>query len=200
MNRCWNSGADVNKNRATQGPPQMTPNRRRFAALATAFALPAFLLTIPFATGDAAASKHRLRADKVVVIKHRRILQLLWKGRVVRTYRVALGGNPKGHKVEEGDSRTPEGTYTIDHHFPKSSFHKALHISYPNDEDKKRAKEKGVDPGGQIEIHGLGFTMAWAGPRHAKWDWTAGCIAVTNKEIDEIYRAVPDGTPIEIMP
>ncbi len=177
----------------------MNPTRRRITAFAAAIVLPAFLLTLPFAAGEAAASK-RLRADKVVVIKHKRILQLLWKGKVVRTYRVALGGAPKGPKEQEGDSRTPEGTYTIDMHFPKSSFHKALHISYPNEEDKKRAAEKGVDPGGQIEIHGLGFTMAWAGKRHTKWDWTAGCIAVTNKEIDEIYSAVPNGTPIVIKP
>lgn len=164
----------------------------------------AVLLTVAFAAslpvGAAVASKQTLRADKVVVIKHKRILQLLWKGTVVRTYKVALGGNPKGHKVQEGDSRTPEGTYVIDRHFPKSSFHKALHINYPNDEDKARAREKGVDPGGQIEIHGLGPSMLWAGALHSKWDWTAGCIAVTNTEIEEIYRAVPAGTPIEIKP
>lgn len=170
---------------------------RLFAAVAVLlpFALAAFL-----PVGSAVASKQSLRADKVIVIKHKRILQLLWKGRVVRTYKVALGGNPKGHKVQEGDSRTPEGTYVIDRHFPKSSFHKALHINYPSDEDKERATKKGVDPGGQIEIHGLGPSMLWAGALHSKWDWTAGCIAVTNAEIEEIYRAVPNGTPIVIKP
>lgn len=175
----------------------MNPLQRSIPAVAAALALVAAML-LP--AGGAHATKQTLRADKVVVIKHKRVLQLLWKGRIVRTYKVALGGNPKGHKVEEGDSRTPEGTYTIDMHFPKSSFYKALHISYPNDEDKERAKKKGVDPGGQIEIHGLGPSMVWAGALHAKWDWTAGCIAVTNKEIEEIYHAVPNGTPIEIKP
>jgi len=179
----------------------MNPTRRRLAAgLAASAACLTLALGAALPAGGAVASTDRLRADKVVVIKHKRILQLLWQGKVVRTYKVALGGDPKGHKVQEGDSRTPEGTYTIDRHFPKSSFYKALHIDYPNEEDKKRAKEKGVDPGGQIEIHGLGPSMRWAGALHAKWDWTAGCIAVTNKEIDEIYRAVPDGTPIEIKP
>jgi murein L,D-transpeptidase YafK len=182
----------------------MNPIRRPISPAATVVALMALALVavplMPATPAAATPSRQTLRADKVLVIKHERILQLLWRGKVVKTYRIALGGAPKGPKRQEGDSRTPEGLYTIDHHFPRSAFHKALHISYPSEEDKKRAKAMGVDPGGQIEIHGLGPTMAWAGANHVKWDWTAGCIAVTNPEIDEIYRAVPDGTPIEIRP
>lgn len=160
-------------------------------ALATTTAILA-----PAAPADAT---RRLRADKVVVIKHKRVLQLLWRGRVVRSYKVALGFNPKGHKAKEGDGRTPEGTYVIDWRNPKSRFTLSLHISYPNRADRARARARGVSPGGAIFIHGQpnGVNM---GKAHTLRDWTLGCIAVTNEEIREIWRAVPNGTPIEIRP
>lgn len=114
---------------------------------------------------------------------------------VVRTYRVALGREPVGHKRQEGDGRTPEGRYAIDRRNPNSRYHLALHISYPNEADVARAREGGVDPGGDIMIHGLK-----AGVTHPDSDWTLGCIAVTDAEMDEIWDLVADGTPIEIVP
>lgn len=113
---------------------------------------------------------------------------------VVRSYRIALGRDPLGHKQEEGDGRTPEGRYTIDRRNPKSKFHLSLHISYPNRADHARAAAAGVSPGGDIMIHGLK-----PGVSHPE-DWTAGCIAVTNAEMEEVWDLVADGTPVEINP
>ena len=125
---------------------------------------------------------------------------LMNKEKVLKTYRVALGGQPKGPKTREGDGKTPEGRYVIDRRNAKSRFHLALHISYPNTSDVDNARKLGVPPGGDIIIHGLPNGFGWMGALHTKWDWTDGCIAVTNAEIEEIWRAVPDGTPIEIRP
>ena len=150
--------------------------------------------------GHATEPKQTLRADKVLVIKHKRQLHLMWRGRIVRTYRVALGFNPKGHKQQEGDGRTPEGTYVIDWRNPKSAFTLSLHINYPNRADRARARRRGVSPGGEIFIHGLPNGASGIGKAHALRDWTLGCIAVTNTEIREIWQAVRNGTPIEIRP
>ncbi len=139
-------------------------------------------------------------ADRVLVEKAARRLTLLREGRPLKTYRVALGGNPLGHKEQEGDQRTPEGVYTIDFHKADSSFHRALHITYPNAEDTARAAARGVPAGGDIMIHGLPNENPDWGALHVERDWTAGCIAVTNEEIEEIWAAVADGTPIEIRP
>jgi len=133
------------------------------------------------------------RVDRVVVNKGRREMLLLSGESVVRSYRVALGRDPVGHKEREGDGRTPEGRYTIDRRNPKSRYHLALHISYPNTADNERASALGIAPGGDIMIHGLK-----AGAAHPGSDWTQGCIAVTDAEMDEIWDLVPDGTPIEI--
>ena len=135
-----------------------------------------------------------LRADRVVVHKSRREMLLLHRDSVLRTYRIALGREPRGHKLREGDGRTPEGCYVIDRRNPKSAYHLSLHISYPNTEDRARAQELGVDPGGDIMIHGVK-----SGVRHPEDDWTHGCIAVTDSEMDEIWELVPVGTPIEIV-
>ena len=113
---------------------------------------------------------------------------------------MALGRSPAGHKQEEGDQRTPEGLYVIDFHKADSDFHRALHISYPNADDIAQARRRGIPPGGDIMIHGLPNGMAWIGRAHLAQDWTAGCIAVTDAEIDEIWQLIPDGTPIEIRP
>lgn len=142
---------------------------------------------------------HAQTADKVVVWKQQRKLELHRSGQVIRTYRIALGGAPVGHKTEQGDQKTPEGRYTIDFRNPRSQFYKSLHISYPNAADRAQARRRGVHPGGDIFIHGLGRGST-AGAAHAERDWTLGCIAVTNEEIDEIWRLVRDGTPIEIHP
>jgi murein L,D-transpeptidase YafK len=120
---------------------------------------------------------------------------LLLRGEsVVRSYRIALGREPFGHKVQEGDGRTPEGSYLIDRRNPRSAYHLSLHISYPNEADRARAAALGIDPGGDIMIHGL------SNGERKEGDWTRGCIAVTNEEMDEIWELVEDGTPIEINP
>lgn len=139
-------------------------------------------------------------ADKLIVNKTARSLHVYSGGQLLKTYRIALGRNPKGHKTQEGDGRTPEGNYVIDWRKPDSVFHRALHISYPNAEDRKRARTLGVSPGGAIMIHGLPKGMAALGAGHARRDWTEGCVAVTNPEIEELWRIVPNGTRIEIKP
>lgn len=141
-----------------------------------------------------------LQADRVVVEKSARRLTLLRHGQPLKTYRVALGSSPIGHKEQEGDGRTPEGVYLIDFHKADSDFHRALHICYPSADDTRRAAALGVSPGGDIMIHGLRNGTGLIGAAHRLRDWTAGCIAVTDSEIEEIWRAVPDGTPIEIRP
>jgi murein L,D-transpeptidase YafK len=135
-----------------------------------------------------------LRANRVIVHKGRREMMLLNGESILREYRIALGRDPIGHKVQEGDGRTPEGSYTIDRRNPKSKYHLGLHISYPDPTDIARAQEAGVPPGGDIMIHGTGQASATAG------DWTQGCIAITNSEMDEMWALVPDGTPIVILP
>jgi tetratricopeptide (TPR) repeat protein len=139
-------------------------------------------------------------ADKVLIEKKERRLTLLSKGEVIKTYKIALGGNPVGPKVMQGDNKTPEGVYTIDSRNSNSEYHLSLHISYPNEIDKKRAKELGVSPGGNIMIHGIKNGLGWVGSSHAAVDWTEGCIAVTDEEMEEIYRLVPDDTIVVIMP
>jgi murein L,D-transpeptidase YafK len=148
----------------------------------------------------AQALPHAVRADFLVVHKAERTLTLYWHGAKLKSYRVALGGRPVGAKAERGDQRTPEGLYSASVRQKETAFHAALVLSYPNDDDLARAKAAGVRPGGGIEIHGLRDGFEWLGSAHVLFDWTDGCIAVTNTEIDELVRAVPDGTPIEILP
>jgi murein L,D-transpeptidase YafK len=139
-------------------------------------------------------------AEKILVEKSVRRLTLLRAGKQMRIYRVALGSHPFGPKERQGDGRTPEGMYVIDSRIMNSNFHRALHISYPNMADRARAKSLGVSPGGDIMIHGIKNGLAWLGPLHRISDWTQGCIAVTNAEIEEIWNMVKDGTPVEIVP
>ena len=141
-----------------------------------------------------------ITADRVLVEKAARRLTLLRDGTPLKIYRVALGRAPVGPKEQEGDQRTPEGIYLIDFHKEDSDYHRALHVSYPEQRDIDRAAASGVPPGCDIMIHGIRNGMGWIGAFHRRTDWTAGCIAVTDFEIEEIYRAVPDGTPIEIQP
>jgi murein L,D-transpeptidase YafK len=135
-----------------------------------------------------------LRADRIVLNKGRREMMLLRGQSVLRAYRVALGRTPSGHKQREGDGRTPEGRYVIDRRNPKSRYHLSLRISYPNAADVERARAAGVEPGGDIMIHGLKDGERRDG------DWTQGCIAVTNEEMDEIWSLVGEGTEIVIEP
>lgn len=138
--------------------------------------------------------------DRVIVYKQQRKLVLMSHGKEIKAYRVALGGSPVGAKQREGDNRTPEGSYVIDYQNPKSRFYKSFHISYPNAQDRAAAQKLGVKPGGDIMIHGLPKEYAWVGEAHVLHDWTAGCIAVTNHEMDEIWSLLKIGTPIEIKP
>ncbi|TCN22516.1 L,D-transpeptidase-like protein [Sinorhizobium americanum] len=139
-------------------------------------------------------------ADKVVVYKERRVLQLFAGERLLREYPVALGGNPLGDKVQEGDRRTPEGRYILDWRNDASSFYRSIHISYPAPEDVEASASKGVDPGGMIMIHGQPSYLGWLAFLTQMFDWTDGCIAVTNAEMDEIWDMVPNNTAIEINP
>ena len=138
--------------------------------------------------------------DKILIEKKKRRLTLISKGEVLKTYKIALGGDPIGPKERQGDNKTPEGTYIIDSRNRGSRYHLSLHISYPNEKDKKRAKEQGVSPGGDIMIHGIKNGLSWVGGSHSEVDWTKGCIAVTDEEIEEIEKLAPNGTVVEIRP
>lgn len=147
----------------------------------------------------AAQSASQPTADRILVLKSAHTMELLSHGQVLKTYKVALG-DPRGQKMQAGDKKTPEGVYFVDAKNPHSLFHRALHLSYPNAADRERARRLGVSPGGDIEIHGLPARYAWLGASHRAMDWTTGCIAVTNPEIDEIWNMVAVGTPVEIRP
>ena len=139
-------------------------------------------------------------ADRIVIEKSHHRLTTYSSGKVLNIYRVSLGPYPKGPKERQGDGRTPEGLYTIDARKPDSGFHLALHISYPSVTDRARAAALRVDPGGDIMIHGLKNGLGWIGSFHHFKDWTNGCIAVTNAEMDELWKSVPVGTVVEIRP
>lgn len=140
------------------------------------------------------------QVDLVRVDKSERKLELLENGKVIREYKIALGDNPEGHKQQEGDERTPEGRYTLDYRNPNSHYFKSIHISYPNAADKANAKAKGVNPGGLIMIHGQPNRFPDISPVVQQFDWTDGCIALSNKNMQELWDLVKDGTPIEISP
>lgn len=140
-------------------------------------------------------------ADKVLVLKSTRTLILFQDSTLLKSYKIGLGGQPIGKKQFQGDQRTPEGNYVIDWHHEKSKYHLSLHISYPNVNDVDYAKSHGKNPGGDIFIHGEHPYGFWSIlPFFDQPDWTLGCIALTNAEIEELWRAVPNGTPIEIRP
>ena len=140
------------------------------------------------------------RADKILVIKSAHMLSLMSGDRALRTYKVALGRSPVSAKTRKGDHKTPEGIYLVDAKKEHSRFYRALHISYPNRRDQQEALKGGWDPGGDVEIHGIQNGIGWIGSLHRRIDWTDGCIAVTDSEMDEIWSAVKVGTPVEIRP
>ncbi len=140
------------------------------------------------------------QADHIVVTKSTHTMVLYSHGAILRTYKVALGRGGSGPKEQQGDNRTPEGHYRIDAHNPHSSAHLSLHISYPSAEDRARALAAHRQPGGDIMIHGLPNGYGYIGALHRQSDWTYGCIAVTDEEMDEIYRLVPNQTAIDIEP
>ena len=141
-----------------------------------------------------------MKADRVVVVKNARTLALLSQGKILKTYKIALGGEPVGPKTRQGDHKTPEGIYTLDRRNAHSQFYRSIHISYPDAQDRAQAKKAGVSPGGDIYVHGLPNRYGWLGSRHCLKDWTDGCIAVTDEEMDEIWRVVSDGILIDIKP
>jgi murein L,D-transpeptidase YafK len=147
----------------------------------TALALPAFA-----------------EVDLVKVDKSDRKMYLLSAGEIVKKYDVALGANPQGHKQQEGDEKTPEGEYTLDYKKEDSAFYRAMHVSYPNRVDRANAEKRGVSPGGSIMIHGQRNLLGWLAPITQRFDWTNGCIALTNSEMDEFMELVNVGTKIII--
>lgn len=158
------------------------------------------IIALSFLLATSSSAANLPQADRILVAKSERTLYLIKGGKTFKKYKIALGDNPVGHKQQVGDCRTPEGRYIVDWRKKSYRHYKALHISYPNRRDIQSAKERGVKPGGMIMIHGLPTSFNWSGRCIQDVDWTNGCIAVTNAEIDEIFKCVKDGTPIEIVP
>lgn len=158
------------------------------------------VLLIGLLVSQLALSGEQLLSDRVLVDKSERKLYLLRNGTKYREYSIALGPRPRGHKLRAGDERTPEGSYILDFKTEKSDFYRAIHISYPNEQDVKRAAEIGATPGGSIMIHGMPNNAALPPELIQKFNWTDGCIAVTNEDMDEIWSAIQPGTPIDILP
>jgi murein L,D-transpeptidase YafK len=140
------------------------------------------------------------QVDQIIIHKSARTLSLMHKGKIIKTYKVSLGPHAIGPKTQAGDGKTPEGHYTISARNEHSHYHRALKISYPNASDVKRAQKLGVSPGGDIMIHGLPNGKGWVGKQHLLHDWTIGCVALTDEEIDEVYSKVKVGTPVDIHP
>lgn len=150
--------------------------------------------------GNFHAAKLQAPVDSIVVVKHFRHMYAFGQGKLLKVYNIALGEQPVGHKHFEGDRKTPEGIYHITQKNPNSTCHKSLRISYPNDDDRRYARKHGKSTGGDIMIHGIlngeeANAAAWM-----KGDWTWGCIAVYNEDIEELYEYVKIGSPINIMP
>lgn len=153
------------------------------------------LLTLQSTSGVCA-----IKADAVLVVKSELRLYLIKNGEPFVSFHVTLGAEPTGHKQEQGDERTPEGHYLLDYKNPNSKFYKSIHISYPNTKDRGNARRSGVDPGGDIMIHGQLNSWGWASPFVQLFYWTNGCIALNNRNMDWVWEAVDPGTPIEIRP
>ncbi|MCB0495207.1 MAG: L,D-transpeptidase family protein [Cyclobacteriaceae bacterium] len=155
-----------------------------------------FAISLIYAIWPDQTLPNNVTADRLVVYKSARKLELWANGKRVKVYKVSLGSSPVGSKQYQGDGKTPEGLYFINDKNPQSKFHLNLGISYPDKKDLIKSK----NPGGDIKIHGLQNGLGFIGKLQRFFDWTDGCIAVTNKEIEELYRAVPIGTPIQINP
>ena len=171
-----------------------------FSAIAGTGAIVTLALIGGCAQAPPPAPATPLTADRVVVQKSKRTLELLRDGKVFTTFPVALGRQPYGAKQQEGDGRTPEGVYRIDYKSMQTRYTRALHVSYPDDNDRARAQAMNVDPGGAIFVHGLPNEYGPVDPPPWSRDWTEGCVSVGNVAIVKIWDAVPDGTPIEITP
>jgi murein L,D-transpeptidase YafK len=158
------------------------------------------MLVVALVFAATACADDDVKVDKVIVIKSERLMYLMSGDSVLKSYIVSLGKNPRGPKQQKGDKKTPEGLYVLDRRNAKSKYYKSIHISYPNEEDRRRAAAKGVDPGGDIVLHGLPTNSEDEAWDYIERDWTDGCIAVTNVEMEEIWNLVEDNTPIEIVP
>ena len=139
-------------------------------------------------------------ADRVVIEKDARLLHLMHDGKAFRTFKIALGIRPVGDKKSEGDFKTPEGKYTLDHRNPNSEFFLSIHVSYPNSTDRREAANLGVEPGGAIMIHGQPNEPSRSEAYYRTQDWTNGCIAVSNSDMIDIWLMTGENTPIEIRP
>jgi murein L,D-transpeptidase YafK len=173
---------------------------RRRKLLASLQSMIALWCALLFLASGASAVTPEEQADHILVVKSQHTLTLLSHGKPIKVYKVALGAGGAGAKEHQGDHKTPEGNYTIDAKNLQSRFHLALHVSYPNAADKARAGAQHLPPGGDIMIHGVEKKYEYLGALQHDYDWTDGCIAVTNPEIEELSRLVPIGTPIEIRP
>ena len=159
--------------------------------------LSSFLIGCLYA-GKHSADTSNIAVDKVLILKEKHKLFLFFKDKIVREYHVALGKSPKGKKTMQGDRKTPEGNYTLDFKKADSSYYRAIHISYPSAKDKENAKKLGINPGGAIMLHGQPNGWGWLSFIRQRFNWTSGCIAVSNRDMDEIWRLIKPGTPIEI--
>ncbi len=159
------------------------------------FWIVAFLILVPIRLEADVA-----RVNLVRIVKSEARLYLVNADDVAAVFPVAFGANPEGHKQEEGDERTPEGRYVLDYKKADSTYYRAIHISYPNEEDRRRAKARGVSPGGQIMIHGQRNGLGWLAPITQLFNWTDGCVALSNSDMDRIWNAVEVGTTVVIEP
>ena len=158
-----------------------------------------FVFTVALITASGAVQSQQM-ADQVLVDKSEARLYLLKDSEIITSYKVRFGSNPKGHKQQQGDGRTPEGSYVLDYKNINSAFYKSIHVSYPNAQDRKSAWKRGVDPGGDIMIHGQANGWSWFEPVMQYFNWTDGCIALRDGDMEEVWKAVRVGTPIVIRP
>ena len=162
-----------------------------------------FLGLVGFFVGLTAAAEEPIAGAnglRIVIEKKAHRMLVYSGGKELARYKISIGRGGLGKKTREGDKLTPEGSYVIDRRNPKSGYHRAMHISYPNKEDLAAAAKAGVAPGGDIMIHGLRNGFGWIGKLHRLVDWTLGCVALTNSEIDDLWALIPDGTPVDILP
>lgn len=163
-------------------------------------ALKKALIVVLLLVFQTAAGADIQKADEVLVVKSEKRLYLIKDGKRFASLPVTFGGQPRGHKQARGDQRTPEGRYTLGYKNSNSKYYKSIHISYPNRQDRLNAQRNGVDPGGDIMIHGQTNGWEWASPIVQLFSWTDGCVALSNSNMDRVWEAVDSGTPIEIRP
>jgi murein L,D-transpeptidase YafK len=182
-------------------PAETAPVTEAAAATPVAATAGATVAAVASITGASAADQRGFaEADRLVVHKSKRRLELLQDGAVIAEYPIRLGLNPAGHKMHEGDFRTPEGHYYLSRRNPRSDYFLAIEVSYPNDADRRHARGNGKQPGGSIMIHGLPNVPRKTADYYARNDWTDGCIAVSNSDMVDIWLRTRVGLPIDIRP